>query len=248
MDNDIKQHYKLSNRMKAVAGLVPAGVRACDIGCDHGFVAIWLAERKICPKVIAMDINRGPLLRAREHIEAAGLSAYIETRLSDGLEKLETGEAECMIAAGMGGRLTVKILSDYPEKRDSLRCLVLQPQSELSLVRKYLRENGFVIRKEDMVAEDEKFYPMMLAEPVSGEREENCVCAEEASYRERLEDEFGPCLLRDRHPVLLQYLDWWERQQNKILNQVLAYPERRAQVEEELARIRDARKVCGICE
>lgn len=220
--------------MKAVAGLVPAGVTACDIGCDHGFVAIWLVERKICPKVIAMDINRGPLLRAREHIEAAGLSAYIDTRLSDGLEKLEAGEAECMIAAGMGGRLTVKILSDYPEKRDSLRYLVLQPQSELSLVRKYLRENGFVIRKEDMVAEDGKFYPMMLAE--ASPKESGC----------SLEDEFGPCLLRDRHPVLLQYLNWWEKQQNKILNQVLTYPERRAQVEEELARIREVRRIYDV--
>lgn len=242
---------------------MPAGVTACDIGCDHGFVAIWLAEQKICPKVIAMDINRGPLLRAGEHIGAAGLSAYIETRLSDGLEKLEAGEAECMIAAGMGGRLTVKILSDYPEKRDSLRYLVLQPQSELSLVRKYLRENGFVIRKEDMVAEDGKFYPMMLAEAqfresaYDGKETKNEESAPGADtmrddrgggmgrglYRESLEDKFGPCLLRDRHPVLLQYLDRWEKQQNKILNQVLTYPERRAQVEEELAGIRDARRI-----
>ena len=233
--------YKLSNRMKAVARLVPKGVTACDIGCDHGFVAICLVERKICPNVIAMDVNQGPLLRAREHIEGAGLSAYIETRLSDGLEKLVPGEAECMIAAGMGGRLTVKILSDYPEKRKSLRYLVLQPQSELAFVRKYLRENGFVIRKEDMVFEDGKFYPMMLAEALP--KENTC----QSSRMESLEDAFGPCLLRDRHPVLLQYLDRWENQQHKILHQVLHCPERRAQVEEELARIREARGWYGLC-
>ena len=127
-------NYHLSDRMAAVAGLVPAGVTACDIGCDHGFVAIHLVEAGVCPGMIAMDINKGPLLRAKEHIESAGLSTYIDTRLSDGLEAFEAGEAECMIAAGMGGRLIVKILSDYPEKVKSLRYLVLQPQSELSFV------------------------------------------------------------------------------------------------------------------
>lgn len=247
MNNESKCLYRLSDRMATVTGLVPEGVTACDIGCDHGFVAISLVEQKICPKVIAMDINRGPLLRAREHIEAAGLSAYIETRLSDGLEKLAAGEAECMIAAGMGGRLTVKILSDHPEKRSSLRYVVLQPQSEIGFVRRYLRENGLVIRREDMVLEDGKFYPMMLAEALP---KENARGAEgpEGGGRESLEDEFGPCLLRDRHPVLLEYLKRWEKHQQKILHQVLAYPERRRQVEEELARIGDARRLYGLCD
>ena len=241
-----------------MAKLVPCGVSACDIGCDHGFVAIYLVQEQICPKVIAMDIRQGPLSRAREHIERAGLSSYIETRLSDGMEKLDTGEAECIIAAGMGGRLIVKILEDYPEKRRSLRYLVLQPQSELAFVRRYLRRQGFVIRKEDMVLEDKKFYPMMLAEVKSSGKESGiCGSAEgkrflEAAWGdpgmkkadlESLEDEFGPCLIRDRHPVLAEYLDWWEGQQNKILKEVLAYPERRRQVEEELGRIRDVRRL-----
>lgn len=267
-------NYHLSDRMAAVAGLVPAGVTACDIGCDHGFVAIHLVEAGVCPGMIAMDINKGPLLRAKEHIESAGLSTYIDTRLSDGLEAFEAGEAECMIAAGMGGRLIVKILSDYPEKVKSLRYLVLQPQSELSFVRGCLRRQGFVIRKEDMILEDGKFYPMMLVETktcgegsgkdpegdgqisrkraTGAEREGSrrdpgedpgAAADRRAAYRESLEDEFGPCLIRDSHPVLLQYLDWWEGQQNKILREVAAYPERRRQVEEELDRIRDVRAI-----
>lgn len=238
--------YNLSNRMAAVAHLVPKGTIVCDIGCDHGFVAIWLVEKKVCPKVIAMDINAGPLLRAEEHIESAGLSAYIETRLSDGLEKLYCGEAGCMIAAGMGGRLIGKIMEDCPEKLRSLRYLVLQPQSEIAFVRRLLREKGYVIRKEDMVFEDGKFYPMMLAEAAAGkmQNDENTDAAsEQRKYRESLADEFGPCLLKENHPVLRRYLDWWEKQQNKILNQVLTCRERRAQVEEELTRIRDARSV-----
>ncbi len=62
------------------------------------------------------------------------------------------------------------------------------------------------------------------------------------AYLESLEDEFGPCLIRERNPVLLTYLDWWEELQNKILKEVLTYPNRRDQVEEELRRIRDVRR------
>ena len=32
-----------------------------------------------------MDINEGPLERAKEHIALYGLQAYIQTRLSDGV-------------------------------------------------------------------------------------------------------------------------------------------------------------------
>lgn len=255
------KNFILSKRMAAVARLVPFGVNACDIGCDHGFVAIHLVREHICPKVIAMDIRQGPLSRAREHIESAGLSSYIETRLSDGMEKLNIGEADCVIAAGMGGRLIVKILEDYPEKRNSLRYLVLQPQSELAFVRRYLRSVGLVIRKEDMVLEDGKFYPMMYVEgKASGKENDSRSGAEEIQFRRRrkedsgfetaylesLEDEFGPCLIGNGHPVLAEYLDWWEGQQNKILKEVSAYPERKAQVEEELSRIRDVRRLMEV--
>ena len=50
--------------------MVPHGCIVCDVGCDHGYVPIYLAEHKICPKIIAMDVNEGPLMQAKEHIRA----------------------------------------------------------------------------------------------------------------------------------------------------------------------------------
>ncbi len=230
---------RLSKRMLAVAGLVPRGVTACDVGCDHGFVAIYLIRENICPKVIAMDIHKGPLKRAKEHIEQAGFSSYIETRLSDGIAALDTGEAECMIAAGMGGRLVVKIIRDGLEKIKKMPYLVLQPQSQIAFVREFLRKQGFLILKEDMVLEDGKFYPMML---VGTKR---CGKAEKGGKKdsdwESLEDEFGPCLIKDKNPVLLRYLAWLEEQQNTILKEVQKLPERRPAVEKEIERIRTVR-------
>ena len=102
---------ELSKRLKAVAGLVTEGASVADIGTDHGYVPIWLIQSGRAAKVIAMDVNEGPLERARGHIRSKRLENVIFTRKSDGLQALHVGEADTMIAAGMGGGLVIRI---YP--------------------------------------------------------------------------------------------------------------------------------------
>ena len=103
---------ELSKRLYAVASLVTEGASVADIGTDHGYVPIYLMKNKIASKVIALDINKGPLERARMHVIGHGLKGQIETRLSDGLKNVKPGEVDTMIAAGMGGGLVIKILND----------------------------------------------------------------------------------------------------------------------------------------
>ncbi len=81
----------LSDRMRAVAGLVQPCKSMADIGCDHGYVAMELVKSNVCRHVIAMDINRGPLDRAKRNIADFCLQDYIETRLSDGVSALRAG-------------------------------------------------------------------------------------------------------------------------------------------------------------
>ena len=69
-----------------------------------------LSVKKSVPSAIAMDVRPGPLSRARENITRYGLEDYIETRLSDGLAKLEPGEGDTLVIAGMGGPLMERIL------------------------------------------------------------------------------------------------------------------------------------------
>ena len=54
-----------------------------DVGCDHGYLPVSLYLDGKIPGAIAMDVRKGPLSRAQEHISQYGLDAYIETRLSD---------------------------------------------------------------------------------------------------------------------------------------------------------------------
>lgn len=193
---------KISNRLMTVASLISEGNVLADVGTDHGYVPIYLMEQGKIPRAIAMDINAGPLERAKEHIAGCGMGDYIETRLSDGLEALRTGEAETILVAGMGGGLVIHILKTGEAVARSAKELVLQPQSELERVRIFLEKNGYVTDAEDMVFEEGKFYPMMRVhyEP------EHRAGQSDGGQERQLSYLYGAGLLRQRHPVLLAYL------------------------------------------
>ena len=129
------------------------------------------------------------------HVVGHGLKGKIETRLSDGLEKVLPGEVDTMIAAGMGGGLVIKILTEGYPVVESLDTMILQPQSEIGKVRRFLNEHNLQITEENMVEEDGKFYPMMKV--IHGKKEEYTIC----------EYTYGKRLLLEQHPVLKKYLD-----------------------------------------
>lgn len=189
----------LSRRMQAVTALADPGKTAADIGCDHGYVGIRLIQEGLFSKVIAMDVRPGPLETARKNVALYRMEDAITLRLSDGLRMLGIGEADCMICAGMGGALICRILENDPEKAKAMKQIILQPQSEISLVRRFLRQHEYAIVKEDMVKEDGKYYPMLRAV-----WQEETV--EPAEDRQDIYDAYGKLLLEGRHPVLYEWL------------------------------------------
>lgn len=200
---------KLSNRLLAVASFVTDGNILADVGTDHGYIPIYLLQEKRIPRAIAMDINAGPLQRAKEHIALYGLQEYIETRLSDGVAALTPGEVDTVLVAGMGGGLVMHILEEGKKVCREAKELVLQPQSELERVRAYLWSKGYVILEENMVLEDEKFYPMMRV------AYQNVVDMENAENL--LFCRYGKHLLEQKHAVLGEYLEREEKLYTGIL-------------------------------
>ena len=216
----------LSERLQAVADLVSPGKRVCDVGCDHGYVSIYLIESGKADAVLAMDVNRGPLERARINVEKHGLTGYITLRLSNGLDAYRTGEAQSLVIAGMGGRLMQSILTKDKEKTADFEELILQPQSELALFRKFLRTEGYAIVQEEMILEGGKFYPMMKVQkkPSGGAGQtEQPADGRQDNFpdviTQELTDTFGPCLLSQRNPVLYEYIF---RQKEDILRLIHA--------------------------
>lgn len=110
-----------------------------------------------------MDVNKGPLEKAQEHIREEKLGGKIATRLGNGLAPLEPGETDTVIIAGMGGDLICKILKAKPEFLIEGKEFILQPQSEWFKIRRLLKEYRYQIEKEWFLKEDGKYYVIIKA-------------------------------------------------------------------------------------
>lgn len=201
---------ELSVRLQAVADLVTVGYKTADIGTDHAYIPIYLSELGKIPGAVAMDVNRGPLERAREHVQAAGLEDRIALRLSDGFAALQPGEVRSAVIAGMGGGLVIRILTAGKAVVETLEECILQPQSELDKVRAFLLEEGFFFLEEDMVKDDGKYYPMMKVIPPGKHKKEKEMWSE-------TELRYGKLLLAQKNPVLKEYLSREIRLKKEIL-------------------------------
>lgn len=206
--------HKLSERMLMNVSLIPTGKNVADIGCDHGWVSVFLIQNNLANRVYAMDVAEGPLVGAREHIREAGLEDKIEVRLSDGFNELyydSKGELEAKVAlmAGIGGQLAVKLIRNNIDKCRDMDAIILQAQSELDYVRFSVYEMGFIIDAEKMVFEDGKYYTAMRLRP--GESKETL---SEAELR------YGPVLIKDKPDILISFLEYKKESYQSILERI----------------------------
>ncbi len=138
-----------------------SGDSCADIGTDHCYVPIKLAEKGV--RVIATDIAAGPLKMAEKHTKKYGKN--IELRIGNGLDPIKAGETDTIVIAGMGGEMIEKIISEEPDKAHAAH-LVIQPMNGQYELRRFLAENNFRIVSEDIAVEGFKVYN--LIEAVSG--------------------------------------------------------------------------------
>ncbi len=155
--------FELDDRLLTCASLVRKGAKLADIGTDHAYLPVWLAKKGIIKSAVAADIRPLPLKSGRENIEKYGCTNIVSTRLSDGLEEIDSNEADDIVMAGMGAELICNIIDRTPWLKDSDKHLVLQPMTRAHVLRKYLSENGFYILEEKACVQSGKSYTVILS-------------------------------------------------------------------------------------
>lgn len=188
---------RISDRLRIVAHMCDKGAVVADIGTDHGYLPIYLVQEGIAASAIAMDLRKGPLEKAKKHICDNCLEDRIQTRLSDGLEKLSKNEADIITICGMGGRLIADIVTKGKDVITQNTILVVSPQSEVGEFRHFLVSQGFEIEDEQMLKEDGKYYFIIKCR-----KSEESVCSEfsETQYQ------YGWKLLDSKDKTLYEYL------------------------------------------
>ena len=48
---------QLSLRLSAIAEMVTKGNRLVDVGCDHGYLPVYLIQKRRIPSAIAADVG-----------------------------------------------------------------------------------------------------------------------------------------------------------------------------------------------
>lgn len=152
----------ISPRLLACCGYVSPGDRVADVGCDHGYLSIYLVQNGIASSVIASDIRPGPLQSAVVNAQKYGVSEHIRFYLSDGLQSIPK-EFDTLVCAGMGADVMISILQAAPWLQQSQYRLILQCQSRTHQLRNYLSETGWHIRRETVLKDGRFLYTVMEA-------------------------------------------------------------------------------------
>lgn len=201
-----------SKRLLQLAKMVPQGAVVADIGTDHAYLPGYLVQQGISPKVIAVEVNPGPLLVARDNIAKHQLGGRIELRQGNGLEPLHPGEVQVVVIAGMGGKTIVEVLEQSPRQVKSLEELILQPNVDAHLVRCWLLENGWALADEELVRENDRIYEIITAK-----QRKNGRLGQGMDWGLL---EAGPVLVAKNHPLLPCFLQEKVKHYRHVLDQL----------------------------
>ncbi len=181
----------LSQRLSAIADLVPTGGVAADICADHCLLAIGLATSGRVRRVIAIDIAAAPAAKGAERVRQHGVQDRVEVRVDDGFAALANNEAATAIISGIGGRAMVAILGRGTPDRRGVKALVLQANKDVDAVRAWLDDNGWAIEDEALVWERKRWFPIVRAVRAGADTN-----ADNRAPTPRVAQLLGPVLLR----------------------------------------------------
>lgn len=182
-------HLPITKRLVTAAEMIGDADILCDVGCDHGYLPIYLIQKGQIKEAYACDVRDGPLKTASKNISAYHMKDTIRTIKSNGLSELGAVAFDVISICGMGGRLIAEIIKQDIQTARRAKRMVLQPMSEIPALRRFLAENGFLIQEERLAVEDRRFYVLMTV-----------VCGEEIN-RSEVDYVLGRLLLGQKDKV-----------------------------------------------
>ena len=144
---------KLSKRLQAIADLIikyKHGESLGDIGTDHAYLPCYLVNENVIQRAYACDIAKGPIQASIETIGSYHLENKVIPLLGSGIHPLLDQHVDMISICGMGGKLIVDILDEFPEYIQDQR-LFLQANVGLEVLREYLYLHQIEIIDEDIV-------------------------------------------------------------------------------------------------
>lgn len=179
----------MTDRLEKIFSVIPDCEVFADIGCDHGYIAKNMLDRKKCSRVIISDISKACLQKAETLLAEYLKNGTATAVVSDGFSKVKG--CDTALISGMGGKEIISII----EKAESLpQTLVLQPMKSVSELRRFITGFGYKIVYDRMFKAQGKFYDLIVAEKGFEKLTEEQI-------------EFGKDNLTDVHSDFVEYIN-----------------------------------------
>ena len=156
---------KLSKRLEVIANLVDTK-RVIDVGCDHGYLDIYLTLYKDC-NCIASDISSNAIDSCINNISKYNLTNKIETIITDGINGILINKEDTIILSGMGTKTIIDILNN----KDLSNTIIISSNNNLENLRRFMVSIGFYIDNEIYVYEHN--IPYVIIKFIKGNKEYN---------------------------------------------------------------------------
>ena len=198
----------INNRLKKLGDMILEGNSQgiIDVGCDHALLDIYLYEKNNTLKLVASDLRKDPLIKAKENIEKYSFSNNIKIKLSYGIDNLED-YIDTVVISGMGTETIIEILDKGKEYLSQVNRLVLSSNNKYYDLRKYVTGIGYIINKEEIIYEDGKYYTTI--DFVKGNKE--------YKYEELY---FGPYLLNNKNKEFIDYYTFIKSKKEQVLDKI----------------------------
>lgn len=183
----------LNKRLEMIAFKVPDNRSVIDVGCDHALLGIYLVLNRKNVKVIASDINEGPLVKAKENIKKYNATKLVKIKLGNGIDTIEEN-IDTIVISGMGGLNMIGILKYKTHLLKNVSSIILSPNNYTKEVRKEITKLGYYIKDESLVEERGIIYPVIVFE--KGKKH----------YRNK-DYIYGPILLKQKDSLFKKYLE-----------------------------------------
>ena len=156
------KQIKLTRRLKTIADYIKYGACVTDIGTDHGHLPVYLAQTGSVSRIIASDISAASLNAARRSADKYDVTDKITFISAPGLDAVSPSDTDTIVITGLGGETILDILKAAPWTKHDRIELILQPQSKIELLCRFLYDNGYKIKETKSITDMEKTYTIIL--------------------------------------------------------------------------------------
>jgi tRNA (adenine22-N1)-methyltransferase len=154
----------LSGRLQKIHSFYTHQQSIWDIGCDHGQLGLSFQGNSEIEEIHLVDPSDKVIEALHLKLKDSDIPKQTLLKIHHNFgQKLKLNSlSKCIFIAGMGGKEILEILKNFETQISSGDQVVISPHRNILILRDYLSKSTYCLRHEEVLWEDDQFYPMLV--------------------------------------------------------------------------------------